>query len=126
MAQEGAKNRKKLAMPQETLTRQMKFVSRQIPFAYVTHRHWLRDALFRTFFFLKVINVANPAYGDLDPYDLRQNSSAPFPPKFYIDFLHRASIQNEIGAEVRYEECPKAPFDLFLETGDVRFCVLHL
>jgi len=65
-----------------------------------------------------VDNVFVPAVGDRDPDDLRQNSSALFPPEFYVDFLHEASIQKKIGAEVRYRECPDAPFELFVKTGD--------
>jgi len=65
-----------------------------------------------------VNNVFVPAIGDLDPDDLRQNSSALFPPEFYVDFLQQASIQKKIGAEVQYQECPDAPFLLFNNTGD--------
>jgi hypothetical protein len=68
-----------------------------------------------------VDNVFVPAVGNRDPDDLRQNSSALFPPEFYVNFLHQASIQKKIGAEVRYKECPNAPFNLFVGTGDVRF-----
>ena len=68
-------------------------------------------------------NVFVPAIGDRDPDDLRQNSSALFPSESYVDFLHQAHIQKKIGAEVRYHECPDAPYDLFTKTGDVRFCL---
>ena len=53
--------------------------------------------------------------------DLRQNSSALFPPESYIDFLHQADIQKKIGAETQYLECPDAPYNLFVNTGDVGF-----
>jgi hypothetical protein len=68
-----------------------------------------------------VNNIFIPAVGDLDLNDLRQNSSALFPPEFYVDFLQQAFIQRKIGAEVQYQECPDAPFELFDNTGDVRF-----
>lgn len=76
--------------------------------------------------FFKVDNVFVPAVGDRDSDDLRQNSSALFPPEFYVDFLHQASIQKKIGAEVRYHECPDAPFELFVKTGDVCFYMRYL
>ena len=64
-----------------------------------------------------------PAIGDRDANDLRQNSSALFPSESYVDLLQRADIQKKIGAEVLYQQCPDAPFNLFGETGDVRFCL---
>ena len=63
-----------------------------------------------------------PAVGDRDPNDLRQNSSALFPSESYVDFLQQANIQKKIGAEVQYLECPDEPYNLFVRTGDVRFC----
>ena len=113
-------------MQQETLTHQMKYVSRQMPFAYVYNIN--RDTVFILFLILiifKVNNVYFPAVGDRDANDLRQNSSALFPSESYVDFLHQADIQKKIGAEVQYLECPEAPFNLFAKTGDVRFCVLY-
>ena len=71
-------------------------------------------------YFLKIDNVFVPAFGDRDVNDLRQNSSALFPPEYYVDFLHQASIQSKIGAEVEYEQCSDAPYNLFVKTGDVR------
>ncbi|GLB39568.1 putative serine carboxypeptidase [Lyophyllum shimeji] len=59
-----------------------------------------------------------PAVGDRDSYDLRQNSSALFPPEYYVDFLTQPSIQQKIGAEVTYGECPDPPYELFVRTGD--------
>ncbi|KAF8810683.1 putative carboxypeptidase S1, partial [Phlegmacium glaucopus] len=56
--------------------------------------------------------------GNLDADDLRQNSSALFPPEFYVNYLHEASIKKRIGAEVQYKECPDAPFEQFVKTGD--------
>ena len=71
-------------------------------------------------------NVFNPAVGDRDADDLTQDSSALFPSESYVDFLLQADIQNKIGAEVQYQECPDVPFNLFVKTGDVRFCLLYL
>ena len=68
---------------------------------------------------LQVTNVFVPAVGDRDANDLRQNSSALFPPEFYVDYLHTPAIQTKIGAQTRYQECPDAPFNLFVSTGDV-------
>ncbi|KXN82867.1 Carboxypeptidase S1 [Leucoagaricus sp. SymC.cos] len=65
-----------------------------------------------------VENVFVPAVGDRDSDDLRQNSSALFPPEFYIDFLNQPQIRSKIGAEVKYSECPDAPFERFVTTGD--------
>ncbi|KAF8899618.1 alpha/beta-hydrolase [Gymnopilus junonius] len=63
-------------------------------------------------------NLFVPAVGDRDSDDLRQNSSALFPPEFYVKFLREQSIMTQIGAEHRYSECPDAPFELFTRTGD--------
>ncbi|KAF8056296.1 Alpha/Beta hydrolase protein [Lyophyllum atratum] len=65
-----------------------------------------------------VDKVFVPSIGDRDVNDLRQNSSALFPPEYYVDFLGQASIQQKIGAESAYSECPDAPFRLFVRTGD--------
>jgi hypothetical protein len=73
-----------------------------------------------------VENVFVPAVGDRDSDDLRQNSSALFPPEFYVDFLGLASIKKKIGAESKYRECADAPFELFVRTGDVILCPSNL
>ncbi|KJA22565.1 hypothetical protein HYPSUDRAFT_186243 [Hypholoma sublateritium FD-334 SS-4] len=65
-----------------------------------------------------VDNLFVPAVGNRDSDDLRQNSSALFPPEFYVNFLHSTSIKNKIGAQTTYQECPDAPFELFEKTGD--------
>jgi hypothetical protein len=61
-----------------------------------------------------------PAVGDRDSDDLRQNSSALFPPEFYLQLLANETVKQLIGAESTYSECPDAPFELFERTGDVR------
>ena len=123
MAREGAKNRKKLAMQQETQMHLMKSVVQQMPFAYVTTSIGILW-LFLNYF--KVDNVLTPAIGDRDINDLRQNSSALFPSESYVDFLHQADIQKKIGAKVQYIECADAPLNLFENTGDVRICLPYL
>ncbi|TFK31316.1 alpha/beta-hydrolase [Crucibulum laeve] len=65
-----------------------------------------------------VDNVFVPAVGDRDSDDLRQNSSALFPPEFYVKFLSSASVKQQIGATSQYRECANAPFNLFVKTGD--------
>ena len=74
----------------------------------------------------QIKNVYVPAVGNLDPYDLRQNSSALFPPEYYVKYLHLSKVASAIGAETTYRECPNAPYDLFVKTGDVcRFVALN-
>ncbi|KAJ7092784.1 alpha/beta-hydrolase [Mycena belliarum] len=65
-----------------------------------------------------VENLFVPAVGNRDSDDLRQNSSAPFPPEFYLDYLALASVKAQIGAESTYSECANAPSRLFARTGD--------
>ncbi|KAJ7059266.1 alpha/beta-hydrolase [Mycena amicta] len=65
-----------------------------------------------------VENLFVPAVGSRDSDDLRQNSSALFPPEYYLNYLAQASVRTAIGAEVAYSECPNAPFELFAKTGD--------
>jgi len=65
-----------------------------------------------------VEKVFIPAVGDRDSDDLRQNSSALFPPSFYVDFLSLPSIKKKIGAVSTYSECADPPFELFVRTGD--------
>ena len=121
MAQEGVKNKRKLAMLQGTLTHQIEFVVEQMIFAYVTYRQSAScDPLLRRIL-LKLDTVYSLAVIERDPYDLRQNASALFPPEYYVDFLQQVSIQKKIGAEVLYQECPDAPLEPFVKTGDVRF-----
>lgn len=64
-------------------------------------------------------NVFVPAVGDRDSDDLRQNSSALFPPEFYLKLLRNQTVKNLIGAESNYAECADRPFELFTTTGDV-------
>jgi carboxypeptidase C (cathepsin A) len=62
--------------------------------------------------------IQTPAIGNRDPYDLRQNSSALFPPEYYINFLSDPSILKKIGATSTYSECANPPYDLFENSGD--------
>ncbi|KAG2045687.1 hypothetical protein BDR06DRAFT_413314 [Suillus hirtellus] len=63
-------------------------------------------------------NIFTPAAGDYDSYDIRQNSSGLFPPEYYAYYLHKEDIMKKISAQVRYEECPDAPYEKFAKTGD--------
>ncbi|KAF8558650.1 alpha/beta-hydrolase [Imleria badia] len=63
-------------------------------------------------------NVFTPAVGNRDSYDLRQNSSALFPPEYYLNYLSNPEVMGKIGAESTYQECPDAPYELFVKTGD--------
>ena len=67
----------------------------------------------------QIDNVFVPAVGDRDSDDLRQNSSALFPPEYYVNFLQQASVMKKIGAQAQYSECPDPPYELFTHTGDV-------
>ncbi|KAJ7776908.1 alpha/beta-hydrolase [Mycena maculata] len=59
------------------------------------------------------------AAGDRDPYDLRQSSAAAFPPEYYVTYLGRAAVRSAIGATAStYAECPDAPYDKFVPSGD--------
>ncbi len=57
--------------------------------------------------------------GNYDPYDLRQNSTAAFPPEYYVNYLQSPTIKAQIGANTTYQECPNAPYNKFITTGDV-------
>ncbi|KAJ7915164.1 Alpha/Beta hydrolase protein [Mycena leptocephala] len=65
-----------------------------------------------------VENLFVPAIGDRDPDDLRQNSSALFPPEFYVNYLSLPDVKARIGAEGNYSECSDDAFELFTRTGD--------
>lgn len=67
----------------------------------------------------QIINVFVPAVGSRDSEDLRQNSSALFPPEYYLNYLSIPEVVSRIGAETAYQECPNAPYVLFTTTGDV-------
>ena len=71
------------------------------------------------FFHSQIRNVFSPAVGDRDSDDLRQNSSALFPPNFFETLLRSSDIKAAIGANATYRSCPNAPFNLFTKTGDV-------
>ena len=63
--------------------------------------------------------MANTAIGSRDANDLRQNSSALFPPEYYLKYLANTTIMRKIGAESMYDECADPPHQLFENTGDV-------
>jgi hypothetical protein len=43
-----------------------------------------------------------------------------FPPETYVSYLQESSIQTKIGAQQLYQECPDAPYEKFVSTGDGR------
>lgn len=67
----------------------------------------------------QINQVFIPAVGNRDSDDLRQNFSALFPPEYYLNYLSIPEVMSNIGAETTYQECPNAPYDLFVKTGDV-------
>ncbi|THG99697.1 hypothetical protein EW026_g2696 [Hermanssonia centrifuga] len=64
-------------------------------------------------------NVFVPAVGNRDSDDLRQNSSALFPPEFYVNLLQ---FEQTLGLsqtfQVTYRECAGSVDDQFSRTGD--------
>ena len=56
--------------------------------------------------------------GDFDVYDVREPSNDPYPPSTYQTYLQQSSVQTAIGAKVKYQECPSAPYNKFANTGD--------
>lgn len=63
-------------------------------------------------------NIYVLAVQGYDPYDLRQNASALFPPEYYNTYLMNATTQMLIGANTTYKECPNGPYYKFVPTGD--------
>ncbi|KIM82781.1 hypothetical protein PILCRDRAFT_784713 [Piloderma croceum F 1598] len=62
--------------------------------------------------------IFNPAVGDRDSYDLRQNASALFPPEYYTKYLADPSVLKKIGATSRYSECSDSVGANFAKTAD--------
>lgn len=60
------------------------------------------------------------AVGKRDSYDLRAPADSDFPYEYYSTYLQRSAVQKAIGAKVKYQECPDAPYNKFATTGDVR------
>ncbi|KAF8128601.1 Alpha/Beta hydrolase protein [Boletus edulis] len=65
-----------------------------------------------------VNNVYGVAVGDRDPYDLHQNSSALFPPDYYMTYLTNPEVMATIGAETAYQQCSDVVNEIFNATGD--------
>ncbi|KAK8036304.1 hypothetical protein PG993_008918 [Apiospora rasikravindrae] len=65
-------------------------------------------------------NIENAILGeaDFDPYDVRQPLNDPYPPAQYQDYLAKQSVQDAIGAQSSYQECPDDPYQRFSTTGD--------
>ncbi|KAI6002116.1 Alpha/Beta hydrolase protein [Pisolithus albus] len=62
--------------------------------------------------------VLTPAMGNYDPYDLRQNSTALFPPQYYSKYLSIESVKERIGAETTYTNCSGEAYSKIIKTGD--------
>ncbi|KAJ7285316.1 alpha/beta-hydrolase [Mycena rebaudengoi] len=69
---------------------------------------------------LCIVELFFAAVGDYDPNDLRQqkNSTALFPPEYYVDYLAIPEVMTRIGAESSYQRCADGPFEMFAATGD--------
>ncbi|KAG8882413.1 hypothetical protein FRB98_003719 [Tulasnella sp. 332] len=63
-------------------------------------------------------NIEAVCIGNQDVYDVRQQNPDPYPPEYYVNYLQTSSIQTKIGAAVKYQECPDAPYEKFANTGD--------
>jgi len=63
-------------------------------------------------------NIFAVAVGNRDPDDLRAPSNDSFPSESYVNFLNNKAIQKKIGATSTYAECPDAPYEQFVKTGD--------
>lgn len=61
---------------------------------------------------------------DFDPYDVRQPENDPYPPGQYTTYLANQTVQNAIGAQSQYTECPTAAFQKFSNTGDSKYRAL--
>ena len=57
-------------------------------------------------------------YPDVDPYDIRQPGSSPFPPETYVTYLSNPDILKKIGAKQNYTECSDAVDDRFYAYAD--------
>ncbi|KIK29406.1 hypothetical protein PISMIDRAFT_480498 [Pisolithus microcarpus 441] len=62
--------------------------------------------------------VLTPVIGNYDPYDLRQNSTAFFPPQYYSEYLSIESVKKQIGAETAYTNCSNEAYFKIIKTGD--------
>ena len=56
--------------------------------------------------------------GNFDVYDVRATRNDPNPPETYATYLAQPAVQSKIGAQVKYQECPTAPFTKFEQSGD--------
>lgn len=55
---------------------------------------------------------------DFDVYDIRAPSKDPFPPETYVTYLQTPAVMKAIGAQTTYGECPNAPYNKFIASGD--------
>jgi hypothetical protein len=118
MAITGAKLKRRHVIPLETALRRTKSARTLMTTAYDCPVNQ-QNKFLNNFPPVQIVNVFVPAVGDRDSYDLRQNSSAPFPPEYYLNYLSNPSILEKIGAVSTYTECSTPVDDNFVKTGDV-------
>lgn len=64
------------------------------------------------------IEGALESLADFDVYDIRAPSKDPFPPETYLTYLQTPAVMAAIGAQTTYGECPEAPYNKFIASGD--------
>ena len=84
-----------------------------------TYRFFTIGCVCTNKFLEKWNNIGSVAIGNRDPYDLTQDSSASFPPEYYLNYLSEPSVVSAIGAQSTYTECADPPYNKFVTTGDV-------
>ncbi|KAM0205557.1 hypothetical protein ACHAQI_009117 [Fusarium lateritium] len=62
---------------------------------------------------------------DFDVYDIRASSDDAFPPATYATYLQTSAVMKAIGAQTTYGECPNAPYNKFIASGDRGRSFLH-
>ncbi|KAH7010545.1 carboxypeptidase S1 [Ilyonectria destructans] len=65
------------------------------------------------------------ALADFDVYDIRASSDDAFPPETYATYLQTSAVMKAIGAQSTYGECPSAPYNKFMASGDRGRSFLH-
>ena len=96
-------------------------VVRRTNTVYVGHSPICRDITHARPSTQQYNNVAAPAIGNRNGFDLRQDYSALFSPKYYQNYLSIPEVVSKIGAKTTYKEISGAAYNLFDATGDVTF-----
>ncbi|KAF4461546.1 carboxypeptidase D [Fusarium albosuccineum] len=55
---------------------------------------------------------------DFGYYDIRHPRDDPFPPATYSTYLQSSAVMKAIGTQSTYGECPDAPYQKFMSSGD--------